>query len=226
MKKDLTGMRFGKLTVTSENPEPYISPKGIKFRRWNCKCDCGKELTVLQNSLTAKKNGTTSCGCSRQEVLMDDLAGQKFGRLSVVSKAKMSKKSTNGLVTGWLCRCDCGKEKVYSAKDLKSGKVLSCGCLLSESARDRVAETVGQVDGTALSLIQPDRKPNKNNTSGHKGVYWSSRENCWIAKIGFRSRTITIGRFQKIEDAIKARQLAEEEYFEPVLKKNVEEEKR
>lgn len=46
-------------------------------------------------------------------------------------------------------------------------------------------------------------------------------KNCWIAKIGFRNRTITIGRFQKIEDAIKARQLAEEEYFEPVLKKNV-----
>ena len=64
MKKDLTGMRFGKLTVTSENPEPYISPKGIKFRRWNCKCDCGKELIVLQNALTAKKNGTVSCGCS------------------------------------------------------------------------------------------------------------------------------------------------------------------
>lgn len=221
MRKDLTGMRFGKLTVTSENPEPYISPKGIKFRRWNCKCDCGKELTVLQNALTAKKNGTVSCGCSRQEVLMDDLAGRRFGSLLVVKKAKMPKRGTNGLVTGWLCKCDCGKEKIYSAKDLKGG-LQSCGCLFPEFARKTVAEKVGHVDGTTLSLINPDRKPNKNNTSGHKGVYWSNRENCWIAKIGFKRRTITIGRYQKIEDAIKARQAAEEQYFEPVLKRNVQ----
>ena len=67
MKKDLTGMKFDKLFVLSENPEPYISPSGVPTRRWNCRCDCGKEVTVLQNYLTST-TCRKSCGCSRKEI--------------------------------------------------------------------------------------------------------------------------------------------------------------
>lgn len=66
-KIDLTGQRFGRLTVTDENPSPYISPGGKPTRRWNCVCDCGKHVTVLQNALTNKRNPTQSCGCQRAE---------------------------------------------------------------------------------------------------------------------------------------------------------------
>ena len=55
--KDLTGKRFGKLTVVEKLPESN------KFKRWlyKCKCDCGNEIIVPSNSLI---NGqTTSCGC-------------------------------------------------------------------------------------------------------------------------------------------------------------------
>lgn len=32
----------------------------------------------------------------------------------------------------WLCRCDCGKEKVLQGKLIKSGNTKSCGCLRDE----------------------------------------------------------------------------------------------
>lgn len=42
---DLTGRRFGKLTVISQ-AEPYISPSGTTRYVWNCVCDCGNKCVV------------------------------------------------------------------------------------------------------------------------------------------------------------------------------------
>ena len=56
-----------------------------------------------------------------------DLTGEKFGKLKVIGRAENSR---DGHVR-WKCKCDCGKikEKPVSAHDLKSGKVVSCGCV-------------------------------------------------------------------------------------------------
>lgn len=58
---DLTGKRFGKLTVL-ERVDDYISPNtGKRYVRWKCRCDCGNETEVFANSLRTGK--TASCGC-------------------------------------------------------------------------------------------------------------------------------------------------------------------
>ena len=57
---DLTGQRFGRLTVVGR-ADNYITPKGAKFSRWNCICDCGKKTIVVSSSL--RSGNTTSCGC-------------------------------------------------------------------------------------------------------------------------------------------------------------------
>lgn len=217
--KDLTGQRFGRLTVLRLDLEPYISPGGKPTRRWLCRCDCGKEIVVLQNALTGK-SGTRSCGCARAEktrAAAVDMTGQRFGRLTVLGPAELDRAKANGQRLGWRCRCDCGREIVTTRKELMSGKVLSCGCLLAESSAARVADVVGQVDGTTISAIRPERGANANSKSGVKGVYWSEREGCWIAKITVRRRCITIGRYSNLEAAKKARAAAEEQYFAPIL---------
>lgn len=61
--KDLTGMRFGYLTVLSRAQN---SPTGEAM--WNCKCDCGSIVTVGGYSL---RNGNTkSCGCLQKEIIV------------------------------------------------------------------------------------------------------------------------------------------------------------
>lgn len=53
-----------------------------------------------------------------------DLTGQRFGRLEVVAFARVNR-SRNAC---WLCRCDCGKERVVSGHELRRGRTSSCGC--------------------------------------------------------------------------------------------------
>lgn len=59
-KKDMTGMRFGRLVVLHEDGRD-------KNRRvfWKCKCDCGNEVTVRGSDL--RNGNTTSCGCFHRD---------------------------------------------------------------------------------------------------------------------------------------------------------------
>jgi hypothetical protein len=78
-----------------------------------------------------------------------DLTGQKFGRLTVLSRglgkllSKTGKKSHTG--AWWLCLCSCGTEKTISRGNLVSGGTTSCGCLHREelSARNKQRLTAG-----------------------------------------------------------------------------------
>lgn len=64
---DLTGKRFGRLTVI-ERYGTYISPADeSKAVTWLCKCDCGTKTVVLGNNL--KSGRSQSCGCLRREKL-------------------------------------------------------------------------------------------------------------------------------------------------------------
>lgn len=55
---DLTGKKFGKLLVVSLD-EPYVNERGVKKRKWRCKCDCGGEITVKGEYL--RRGQTTHC---------------------------------------------------------------------------------------------------------------------------------------------------------------------
>lgn len=55
-----------------------------------------------------------------------DLINKKVGKLTVVEK--LSKRNNHGL-TLWLCKCDCGKEKIVTTSNLGAGGIRSCGCL-------------------------------------------------------------------------------------------------
>lgn len=59
---------------------------------------------------------------------LQDLTGQKFGRLTVLKRVGSAK----GYRPAWLCKCDCGNEKVVTSGAMKSGNTVSCGCFLKE----------------------------------------------------------------------------------------------
>jgi len=64
--KDLTGRRYGRLTVIGREPGNYVSPEGDTIiTRWRCRCDCGAETVALRTNLNAGL--TRSCGCLRRE---------------------------------------------------------------------------------------------------------------------------------------------------------------
>lgn len=66
-----------------------------------------------------------------------DISGQQFGRFTAVSRADDDVSPTGYHFTMWLCRCDCGSEKIVNAQNLKRGLSKSCGCLRDELAKTR-----------------------------------------------------------------------------------------
>jgi hypothetical protein len=73
-KYDLTGLRFGRLTIKNINPEITKSRK----RQWDCLCDCGKTTIVASDKLLGGR--TKSCGClrdSRENNPSGDRQGQR-----------------------------------------------------------------------------------------------------------------------------------------------------
>lgn len=65
MFKDLTGKRFGKLTVLYRAND-CLTEDGIRKTMWHCICDCGNEKDILGASLMY--GATKSCGCIQKEV--------------------------------------------------------------------------------------------------------------------------------------------------------------
>ena len=58
-----------------------------------------------------------------------DLTGQTFGRLTVKEYQGTNDKG----IHMWLCRCECGNEKVARGDALRYGQTRSCGCLAHEA---------------------------------------------------------------------------------------------
>lgn len=59
---------------------------------------------------------------------------------------------------------------------------------------------------------QRNSKIHKHNTSGHMGVFYSKRDEVWRARIKVNKKYIYLGSFKNKDDAIGARQVAEEIY--------------
>ena len=122
-KLNLIGQRFGRLTVVD-----YAPNKGRRSQ-WKCVCDCGNEYIGLTESL--RSGALQSCGCLRTETArkngltqLQDLTGQKFGKLTVIKYAGSNRNRST-----WECECSCGTIITVNQMELQRGETLSCGCL-------------------------------------------------------------------------------------------------
>lgn len=78
--KDLTGQRFGSLTVLGR-AEDYVLKSGRRHLRWRCRCDCGVEKSVRGTHL--KSGAVVSCGCFGKAKFLDSITthGHRHHRL-------------------------------------------------------------------------------------------------------------------------------------------------
>jgi hypothetical protein len=65
------------------------------------------------------------------------MVGQRFGRLTVV-ELKPRPSTSLSRSYHYLCKCDCGAEKVVDGNSLRSANTQSCGCLHKELRREQV----------------------------------------------------------------------------------------
>lgn len=171
---DLTGQRFGRLTVIARNDPPSNQWGGAL---WRCRCECGKVTVVTGGHL--RHGGVRSCGC----IHFNDLTGRTFGRLRVLRRA-----ANRGPSVRWRCRCSCGQTVTICSTSLVSGDSQSCGCLRKEMASVRTKrDLVGQTFGS-LTVVGPAvKRPMANR------VY------CWLCRcrcgklVELRGTSLTTG---------------------------------
>lgn len=147
---DMTGWRMSEhgqpnsiLTVIKRDTE-FDKIRKNESIRWICKCDCGVIKSISGTELRRKKKPTLSCGCLTEKrnkqfgkLTAYDLTNKKFGMLTPLYIVGTNKYNYNI----WYCKCDCGKEKEVSSRELLSGDTISCGCQ-KNSYRENLIEDI------------------------------------------------------------------------------------
>ena len=133
--QDLSGMKFGKLTVVEKDLER--SKKSATY--WKCQCECGNITSVFSGNLKSGKTTTCGCGTSkavkdRHEKFREDNIGKRFGRLIILSYDEENSKDGRAK---YICQCDCGNIKTIKWENLQKGDTTSCGCYSLECAKER-----------------------------------------------------------------------------------------
>ena len=154
---DLTGMVFGRLTVL-ERSDDHILPSGKPRTMYKCRCECGNITYVSSQSL--RQQTTVSCGCyhaerqhDKQDKRLAVNIGDRYGRLVVIDKAEDMVTKTGQIKKRYLCRCDCGNEKVILSNSLKRGQSKSCGCYKADLIREtRFVDITGLKSGKLTAI--------------------------------------------------------------------------
>lgn len=215
--KYLPGNKFAKLTIVSEGPK-YKSPDGHTGRQVWCKCDCGNpELTLVRTTNLISGN-TSSCGCVGEE------SRKTHG---------MSKTRTYGIHEAMLRRCKPELADKFPYHAGKGIKVCARWDPRLGGSFENFLEDMGEApDGLSLDRIDVngDYEPHNcrwatnsvqgynkgldpNNTSGKSGVSFYTQAGKWSAEIHVDNNHIRLGMFTNFEDAVKAREEAELQYY-------------
>ena len=206
MYKDITNMRSGKLVAIERTDKKDTYGRCYL---WRCKCDCGNEVFATTYEITHGLR--TSCGCGA----FYDISGQKFGRLTAIRR-------TGEIRSGsavWELQCECGNVVNATLRNLVQGYKNSCGCLERDTKQKQAQKNrqkLGFIDGTCIASIRSDTIF-KNNSTGVRGVSFKEKTHKYIARITFKGKTYSLGSYEKLEDAARARKEAEEKYFGTAL---------
>ena len=209
--KDLTGKRFGSLTVL-HRVESH-GKDGHAF--WLCRCDCGNEFEVASSKIGKQTVSCPKCVYKKKsEDYTENLEGKRFGRLTVV---KLTNKKLHSFRV-WTCVCDCGNTVDVASSHLKNGSTKSCGCLNSETSKKSIIicnekNDVNYCEGTYIPSIR-NKTIFKSNTSGVRGVHFCNQKQMYVATIVFKGVTYYLGSSKDLDVVKKLRIRAEEKTFD------------
>lgn len=229
VRKDLTGMKFGKLTVI-EQAEDHIGVSGKHRSQWLCQCDCGSNpIVVIGGSLTKKNRPTRSCGCLNIEKTKE--ANKKYNKYDLTGQCGVGWTSNTNrefyfdLEDFDLIKDYCWSEHIgttgYSrleAWSSETGGMLRMTELLSKEKHDHIDRNPlnnqkANLREVTLHENARNHSKYKNNTSGIIGVSWDKSQNKWLSYICMNGKTVKLGRYTNIYDATVARLNAEIKHF-------------
>lgn len=83
-----------------------------------------------------------------------EMTGKRFGKLTIIKKYPINDRDNT---TQWICKCDCGKEKIISAHALRTHRTVSCGCYNKE----KCWKGYGDISGGYFNSIKKNAQKRK-----------------------------------------------------------------
>jgi hypothetical protein len=185
--KDITGQRFGRLTVTAHAGKSSAK----RGHLWACRCDCGTAVTVHGSSL--RGGNTRSCGC-----LQRDKARAAGDRTRTHG---MTRTTTHNIWSGMLQRCRDPNRKDYprygGAGVTVCDRWLSFETFLADMGERPAGRTLDRVDGSKgyepgnCRWATPTEQ--NRNTSANRVIEAHGERmplSAWAERTGINSRTL------------------------------------
>ena len=230
--QDLTGMKFGRLTVVKRGENDKYGKT-----QWWCECDCQLLLPEKERKLklipakALKSGATQSCGCLQRE--MASKKNKKFNQYDLTGEYGIGYTSKGEEFYFDLEDYDKIKDyhwyisttygyvitgKRNSEKQTIAFHRIVMNCEDPNIEIDHIHGINSRNDNrksnlriATISQNAMNRKLSITNTSGCTGV--CPKDNKWRAYIYVDGKAIELGLFNNKEEAIKVRKKAEEKYF-------------
>lgn len=225
--KDLTGQKFGRLTVIKRDNE--------KKYNWICLCDCQKNSPNPQYKSVYRGNlingKIISCGCYNKEkskIMMQNYKKQYNQYLFENEYVYIFDNNKNKIIVD---KEDFNNIKNYYWYVDKKGYVVATEhkkviklhrFIMNIDKKEILVDHINHVktDNRKVNLRLVSNSQNlmnhknfSSNTSGNTGVCWHTRDDIWEAYIRVNNKVTYLGRFKNFDDAVKVRKEAEEKYF-------------
>ncbi len=218
--KEQIGKAFGQWTVIGEGSKPgYLL----------CRCKCGTEREVYWPSL---KNGKSrSCGCvshdfskaveKRSETQYKNkvarYTGTEINGFKIVSV--FQKRNLSGTNITW-CTAECPKcNNLFTTRLARIKSIKTCAGCNRDIVDLRPAASVAYTDGTSLLSLKSRTggMVNKNSSTGANGVS-KTKNGTYRAYINICRHQIHLGVYKTLEEAIAARDEAQEKIYGAILR--------
>lgn len=103
-------------------------------------------------------------------------------------------------------RHDGKQKKIYKHREVweKANGKIPYDMQIDHINRDKLDNRLENLRAVSRSVNQHNRKLNRNNTSGHKGVYWHKQKGKWHVQIMVNRVKKSLGLYDNVEDAANA----------------------
>ena len=210
--KNLIGQTFGELTVIKR-----VENNKDGRTRWLCKCSCGNEKIATGKLLL--KGEIKSCGCIKRNLNQYEFDKNKNICIATTSKGikhifdiedyeKVKDVSWQMTKFGYIYGIY-NKKQVFIHQLITGFKYP----IIDHINRNKLDNRKCNLRPASTSQNARNKCVKRTNNSGYTGISWDKRESKWSARICVNYKTIFLGRYKNIEDAIKVRLKAEKQYY-------------
>ena len=233
----LENQKYGRLTTIR-----CVGSNKHRNKMWECVCECGNKVVLSTGVLSSGNTKSCGClvrehnaklkdmgipyrfqkGCTLKEdqapTNIYDLSGEYGIGYTPKGEVFYFDKDDYDLISPYLWYASNSGYIITGTNKFKTSMHrMVMGCSDPEIDVHHINHVTYDNRKSNLEMCEHYKniiasKTYSNNTSGRKGVYFDKSRNKWCAHLTVNKKTYNLGRFDTFEEAVAAREMAEQKY--------------